>query len=496
MTTVPEGAVKAGTLWAVNIHGPDDLIAAPDYMSAVRMANAFNAWWLNLKAKQPHNDALDARMWAVPTDWPGNDAQGHADELSKPHPEYQWLRDASALPHLPGVGVKTLPRAPKDQSDIGWTLPIHLLEELRKEADSWADEISIEGVEAIALSTERRILSALEPSTAPVQVFGNSEQLISPIDMGNPITDKTVKMVLAEAIAQVWYQTRDCDVEEIDRIIAHLMRNGLLIVGSQRFRMMADAIQSAAAYLALSQPNSAEKLIAELDEALNCETVRVDQLSGNSGQLIESLIKDADWLVEYGHQLHEECDYHDGGSTANRLQAIGDRISKLIETVIPVSDEVDSTEVGIPATEPSTASKMEVVADLPELLERLDAGLEYEGWMETDGAPVELFDIEAAQDLFADAAAAIRALSSPDHADAGKVEGDGWMPIESAPKDGKIDIWATDNDGKGRRVTDCYYDRICDEWRTSAPALRLHCVKARYVTHWRRLPTPPSGEVA
>ncbi|WP_176074347.1 hypothetical protein [Brucella intermedia] len=62
--------------------------------------------------------------------------------------------------------VKALPRAPKDQSDIGWTLPIHLLEELRKEADGWADEISIEGVEAIALSTERRILSALEPSAA------------------------------------------------------------------------------------------------------------------------------------------------------------------------------------------------------------------------------------------------------------------------------------------------------------------------------------------
>ncbi len=72
----------------------------------------------------------------------------------------------AALPHLPGVGVKALPRAPKDQSDIGWTLPIHLLEELRKEADGWADEISIEGVEAIALSTERSILSALEPSAA------------------------------------------------------------------------------------------------------------------------------------------------------------------------------------------------------------------------------------------------------------------------------------------------------------------------------------------
>lgn len=93
MTTLPEEAV---TLWAVNIQGPDDLIAAPDYLSAVRMANAFNAWWLNLKMKQPHNDAIDARMWAAPTDWPENDAQGHADELSKPHPEYQWLRDVVA----------------------------------------------------------------------------------------------------------------------------------------------------------------------------------------------------------------------------------------------------------------------------------------------------------------------------------------------------------------------------------------------------------------
>ncbi|WP_176037657.1 hypothetical protein [Brucella tritici] len=95
MTTLPEEAV---TLWAVIIHGPDDLIAAPDYLSAVRMSNAFNAWWLDLKTKQPHNDAIDARMWAIPTDWPGNDAQGHAVELSKPHPEYQWLREAlSAL---------------------------------------------------------------------------------------------------------------------------------------------------------------------------------------------------------------------------------------------------------------------------------------------------------------------------------------------------------------------------------------------------------------
>ncbi|WP_374844223.1 hypothetical protein, partial [Brucella haematophila] len=33
-------------------------------------------------------------------------------------------------------------------------------------------------------------------------------------------------------------------------------------------------------------------------------------------------------------------------------------------------------------------------------------------------------------------ATVLRSLSSPDHADAGKVEVDGWLPIETAPKDG------------------------------------------------------------
>lgn len=62
--------------------------------------------------------------------------------------------------------------------------------------------------------------------------------------------------------------------------------------------------------------------------------------------------------------------------------------------------------------------------DLQELLERLDAGLEYEGELETENDHIELFNVEAAQDLFADAAAVIRSLSFPDHADVGKVEGE------------------------------------------------------------------------
>lgn len=174
MTTVPEEAHE--TLWAVNIHGPDDLIAAPDYMSAVRMANAFNAWWLNLKMTKPHNDAIDARMWAVPTDWPGDDAQGHTEELSKPHPEYQWLREASALPHLPqGVGVKELEWRQEENGDfiaesiVGWYhigLP-HRMWNLTKPIGEVFSFWTLDEARASAQADyDARILSALEPSTA------------------------------------------------------------------------------------------------------------------------------------------------------------------------------------------------------------------------------------------------------------------------------------------------------------------------------------------
>lgn len=90
-------------------------------------------------------------------------------------------------------------------------------------------------------------------------------------------------------------------------------------------------------------------------------------------------------------------------------------------------------------------------------------------------------------------AAAIRALSSPDHADAGKVEGDGWLPIESAPKDGTlIDLWS---DEYGR-LTDCYWGAPMayeggetgwvhahsNEWAESPDEF----------VHWRPLPSAPS----
>jgi len=66
-----------------------------------------------------------------------------------------------------------------------------------------------------------------------------------------------------------------------------------------------------------------------------------------------------------------------------------------------------------------------------------------------------------------------------------------WKPIETAPKDRLIDIWIVRENGSGLRWSDCYYDRICDEWRTTGPSCHLVTVPARRVSHWMPLPAPP-----
>jgi hypothetical protein len=60
----------------------------------------------------------------------------------------------------------------------------------------------------------------------------------------------------------------------------------------------------------------------------------------------------------------------------------------------------------------------------------------------------------------------------------------GWRPIETAPKDRKIDIWTGD-----RRITGCYWDDICKEWRTSENS--GHLITFRNATHWMLIPPPP-----
>jgi|GEM_PF-3473714 len=102
----------------------------------------------------------------------------------------------------------------------------------------------------------------------------------------------------------------------------------------------------------------------------------------------------------------------------------GDQIYRLY-------NEVNQSLKQLSALCPSPRAQALEEGSLQELLERLDAGLEYEGDLETENDHIELFNTEAALELFSDAAAAIRALSSQPVAD-------GWLPIETAPKDKQI----------------------------------------------------------
>lgn len=67
-----------------------------------------------------------------------------------------------------------------------------------------------------------------------------------------------------------------------------------------------------------------------------------------------------------------------------------------------------------------------------------------------------------------------------------------WQPIETAPKGELIDIWLKE----GKRWCDCYYDHICDEWRTSRPSGKLVWVKAAQVSHWMPRPSAPTALAA
>jgi len=62
------------------------------------------------------------------------------------------------------------------------------------------------------------------------------------------------------------------------------------------------------------------------------------------------------------------------------------------------------------------------------------------------------------------------------------IEGDGWLPIESAPRDGtRILVWA------GGNQFVAYYHRSRSDWFIVANVP----VSA---THWRPLPTPPEAK--
>lgn len=84
-------------------------------------------------------------------------------------------------------------------------------------------------------------------------------------------------------------------------------------------------------------------------------------------------------------------------------------------------------------------------------------------------------------------------------ADAGKVEGDGWLPIESAPKNKAIQIYIPNADYYGN---DGIYAGILvdlgtgQRWATFGWAVARDLPPHMHPTHWRPLPSAPSQEAA
>lgn len=64
-----------------------------------------------------------------------------------------------------------------------------------------------------------------------------------------------------------------------------------------------------------------------------------------------------------------------------------------------------------------------------------------------------------------------------------------WRPIETAPKDRSIDLWTGT-----LRMTNCYWDEICGEWRKVNIANVL--VRFKRATHWMEIPAPPNDSTA
>lgn len=73
-------------LWCVHISGPDDVLATPNYLTAVKAANEINGWWEGRVATR-FDEGLDPTPWAAPEPWP-HSPESHAADLADPSDEY------------------------------------------------------------------------------------------------------------------------------------------------------------------------------------------------------------------------------------------------------------------------------------------------------------------------------------------------------------------------------------------------------------------------
>jgi len=72
---------KATKLWMLNIEGPDDIVAAPSFMDAIKVRDDFNAYWTTYKNAHSSPDHFPT-LRAVVHEWDGTPDE-HADNVAK-----------------------------------------------------------------------------------------------------------------------------------------------------------------------------------------------------------------------------------------------------------------------------------------------------------------------------------------------------------------------------------------------------------------------------
>lgn len=70
-----------------------------------------------------------------------------------------------------------------------------------------------------------------------------------------------------------------------------------------------------------------------------------------------------------------------------------------------------------------------------------------------------------------------------------------WHPMATAPKTGEyIDLWARNKDGMEFRVTDCYWHKAQEIWKTqNFTGAGFNKLGKKELLFWRHLPPPPEG---
>jgi hypothetical protein len=83
---------KATKLWMLNIEGPDDIVAAPSFMDAIKVRDDFNAYWAAIKAAHSSPEHFPT-LRAVIHEWDGTPEE-HAANVAEYWLEYIGFDEA------------------------------------------------------------------------------------------------------------------------------------------------------------------------------------------------------------------------------------------------------------------------------------------------------------------------------------------------------------------------------------------------------------------